>query len=88
MNMAMMLEDDDVPDYVLASKYYKEFADKGNGIACFRLTRLMVKGQAYEVEWSIGMAVDYLEKAAKSGVLEAGLLNRRKRTAYIGVRKI
>lgn len=73
LHMAMMLEDDDVPDYVLASKYYKEFADKGNGIACFRLARLMAKGLAYEVEWSIDMAVDYLEKAAKSGVLEAGL---------------
>lgn len=71
--MARMLEEDDVPDYVLASRYYKEFADKGNGIACFRLARLMVKGLAYEIEWSIGMAVDYLEKAAKSGVLEAGL---------------
>ena len=73
LHMAMMLEDDDVPDYVLASKYYKEFADKGNGVACFRLARLMAKGLAYEVEWSINMAVDYLEKAAKSGVLEAGL---------------
>ena len=73
LHMAMMLEDDDVPDYVLASKYYKEFADKGNGIACFRLARLMVKGLAYEIEWSIDMAVDYLEKAVESGVIEAGL---------------
>lgn len=73
LHMAMMLEEDEVPDHVLASRYYKELADKGNGIACFRLARLMVKGLAYEIEWSIDMAVGYLEKAAQMGVIEAGL---------------
>ena len=69
----MMLEDAEVPDYVLASRFYKEFADKGNETACFRLARLMAKGLAYEIEWSIDMAVDYLEKTVGAGNLEAGL---------------
>lgn len=73
LHMAMMLENDEVPDYVLASRYYKEFAEKGNDAACFRLARLMVEGLAYEIEWSIEQAVDYLVKAAESGLLEAGL---------------
>lgn len=39
-----MCEEDEMPDYVHASKFYKEMADKGNGIACFRLARIMAKG--------------------------------------------
>ena len=73
LRFALMCEESEIPDYVHASKYYKEMADKGNGIACFRLARIMAKGRSYNIEWNIEMAIDYLEKAANQGVLEAGL---------------
>lgn len=73
LRFALMCEEDEMPDYVHASKFYKEMADKGNGIACFRLARIMAKGRAYNIEWNIETAIDYLEKAANQGVLEAGL---------------